>query len=196
MITFLRVRPADRVTEVWAETRRREGTTAIEVGGITAEDVAAARAGGLLPVAAGVGPVDAAAWVVEPAEALSLTDRGIEGWRITVIDTGHEESVLDAVARSRAAYVRAGRSRVASMAELMSLPGLAACVSVFVDSVEDAVEAVGAGAGDLLLRDWDTERIGQLRDALGGVLVERTAYPLGVEIDAARSHLLPELFTA
>ena len=196
MITFLRVRPADRVTEVWAETRRREGTTAIEVGGITAEDVAAARAGGLLPVAAGVGPVDAAAWVVEPAEALSLTDRGIEGWRITVIDTGHEESVLDAVARSRAAYVRAGRSRVASMAELMSLPGLAACVSVFVDSVEDAVEAVGAGAGDLLLRDWDTERIGQLRDALGGVLVERTAYPLGVEIDSARSHLLPELFTA
>ena len=34
--------------------------------------------------------------------------------------------------------------------------------------------AVADGAGDLLLRGWDTERLGELRDRLGGRLVERT----------------------
>ena len=37
-----------------------------------------------------------------------------------------------------------------------------------------ALAAVDAGATDLLLRDWDTESIGALRDALpAGALVER-----------------------
>jgi FO synthase len=65
-----------------------------------------------------------------------------------------------------------------------------------VASVEDAVDAVGSGAGDLILRDWDTESIGQLRDALGGRLVERTAVPIGVDTDGARNHLGAPAFTA
>ncbi|OFW67308.1 MAG: 7,8-didemethyl-8-hydroxy-5-deazariboflavin synthase subunit CofH [Actinobacteria bacterium RBG_16_68_21] len=196
MITFLALRPADGVTEVWAATRRREGTTTVEIAGITTADVVGAIAGGLLPVSSGPGEGGAAAWVAEPAVVLGLAERGIPGWRLTVIDDGEEESVLDAAARSRASHVRTGRSRVAAMAELVSIPGLETVVSVFVDSVEDAVAAVAAGAGDLLLRDWDTERIGQLRDALGGALVERTAFPIGLAADVARAGLPPEVFAA
>ncbi len=196
MITFFRVRPAEAVTEVWAATRRREGTTGVEVAGITAADVAGAAAGGVLPVAAGPGDAEAAAWVVEPSDAVALGRDGVPGWRITVVDTGGEEGVLDAIARTGAAFVRTGRSRVADLADLVSTPGLATVVSVFVDSVDDALAAVGAGAGDLILRDWDTESIGQLRAALGSSLVERTALPPGVAIDEARRALPAAVFTA
>ena len=69
-------------------------------------------------------------------------------------------------------------------AEIASLPGLAVAVSVFVDTVEESLAAVAAGATDLLLRDWDTARIGALRDALAPrALVERTALPPGITID-------------
>ncbi len=195
MITFCRLRPAFGVTEVWAATRRREGSTAAEVGG-DATDVVAALAGGLLPVSTRLDG-EAVAWVVPPADALELAGRGVPGWRITVVDEGSRELVLDAVARSRAAFLRTGRSRVSEAASIAGLPAIACAVSVFVDSVDDAVAAVAAGATDLLLRDWSTDGIGELRDALAPrVLVERTALPPGVEIDAAREALDPPMFTA
>jgi len=195
MITFLRVRPTDTATEVWAATHRREGTTALETPSIDAASVDGALAGGVLPVGLGTGGAEPAAWVVAPEGALALHQRGVPGWRITVEDSGAEEAVLDALARSRAAFLRTGRSRVAAAADLVSTPGLDVRVSVFVDSVDDAVAAVASGASDLVLRDWDTESIGQLRDALDGRLTERTALPVGVPIDEARDGLAETAFT-
>ncbi len=80
---------------------------------------------------------------------------------------------------------------------MVSIPGSRAVVSTFVDTVEDAAIAVADGASDLLLRDWDTERIGELRDALEqGQLVERTVFPLGVEYDDAAEELESGAFAA
>jgi FO synthase len=105
--------------------------------------------------------------------------------------------VLDALARTRAAYLRAGRSRVEDAAELVALPGIDARVSVYVDSVTDAMRVVSQGARDLLLRDWDTEAIGDLRATLDGYeLIERVALPPEVTIDQARKELDDALFTA
>ena len=196
MITFLRLRPAEAVNEVWAATRRREGATAVEVVAPIATDVAESLAGGLLPIG-GDSAEGVVSWVVSPAGAVSLAAAGIAGWRLTIVDEGARESVLDAVARSGAAFLRTGRSRVAEAADLAALPGLDVTVSVFVDSMEDAVSAIALGAGDLLLRDWDTESIGHLRDALGDrMLVERTALPIGVATDDARLEFDKDLFKA
>jgi FO synthase len=83
------------------------------------------------------------------------------------------------------------------MAALARLPGIETAVSVFVDDVAQAVKAVEMGATDLLLRDWAPEGIGELRDALGGSgLVERTAFPPGIEIDEARKALTADVFKA
>ena len=194
-ITFHRTRPANAINELWAATRRREGTTSLEVESITAADRAGALAGGLLPVAVGASDTEPAAWVVDPREALELEGRGVPGWRITVVAEGSREAVLDAITRTGAAHLRVGRSAVSTAAELASLPAVDTVVSVFVDSVEDAVAAIAAGARDLLLRDWATEDIGALRDACAPArLVERPAFPIGVEVDAARDTLDPELF--
>ncbi len=196
MITFLRTRPAGQVEEPWAATRRREGTTVLELEHAGASDVAACVAGRVLPVTIGSQETHGAAYVVEPAEALALARDGVPGWRLTVVDAGPAGRVLDAVARTGAGFLRTGRRRVAAAAGLLDVPGLSAVASVFVDSVEDAVDAVRAGAGDLLLRDWDTGSIGELRDAVDGLLMERSAFPLGVAVDDLRDGLPPDIFAA
>jgi FO synthase len=194
-VTFVRTRPAESVTPGAAEIRRRESTTCLEIERPTPEDLGAAVAEAMLVVSGSV-EHDGAAWAVPAGEALSLTDRGVEGWRITVIDSGSREELLDALARTQAAFVRTGRSRVEEVAALTALPGIRAHVSVFVDDVEQAVTAVEAGAGDLLLRDWDLGRLGDLRSALEGDLVERTALPPGVDIDRVREVFDGETFAA
>ncbi len=195
-VTFLRLRPAEAVNELWAATRRREGTTAVEVSGLAATDRTAALAGGLAPVAVGLADIEPVAWVVEPADAATLIKRQIPGWRITVADTGDRSQVLDALARARASFLRTRRSTVPTAVSMVKLPGVDARVSVYVDSPEEAERAVAGGARDLLLRGWDTEGIGNLRSALADYrLIERGALPVELTIDEARVSLDAELFT-
>ncbi len=193
-ITYLRIRPAESLAEPAANSRRREGTTAVEMERFEASDLNAAYAARIMVL----GPqfeTDPSAFLVGPSTALELAKNGVPGWRITVDMTDSLEASLDAVARTGAAYLRVGRSEVATGARVAGLPGIETQVSVFVDGVDQAVSAVGDGAGDLLLRDWDVERIGQLRDALGEhQLVERTLFPPGVEVDEARAVLDKRLF--
>ncbi|MGA8039797.1 MAG: 5-amino-6-(D-ribitylamino)uracil--L-tyrosine 4-hydroxyphenyl transferase CofH [Acidimicrobiia bacterium] len=196
-ITFLRIRPAEGLAEPSATSRVREGTTAVEMAGPTALEVEAGHGAGLLVVSNTVSDVEPAGWVVTPAGAIELADRGVPGWRMTVIHEGTDEEVLNALARSRARFLRSSRSGVRESAAIAGLPGLCCEVSVFVDEVEHAVRAVEAGATDLLLRDWDVERIGELRRALGSRgLVERTVFPLAVEVDEARSNLAASCLSA
>lgn len=194
MITFCRVRPAETVSQLSATTRRTEGTTTLELNGMRDEDRSAALAGGILPVETGGTDGTPSAWVVSPGQAVRLSELGIPGWRITVVNEGTRSEVLDGVARSGARFLRTGRSSVGAAASISSLPGVDTVVSVFVDSVEDAAKAIADGAGDLLLRDWGAERIGELRDAVG-TLIERPAIPIDIDLEEARRGLPEEALT-
>ncbi len=196
IITFLRLRPAESLAEPAAASRRREGTTTVEIAGPTEADLAGAAAGGVLVTSSEVGGAEPAGWVVAPESALALAGAGVPGWRITIVANEDKESVLDALARSRATFIRASRSHVEEVASLAALPGIETSVSVFVDDVEQAIRAIDLGATDLLLRDWDVERLGDLREALPGhLLVERTVFPPGLEVDEARERLPTPSFT-
>ena len=194
-VMYSRIRPGDVLTEPVATSRRREGTTTVEMISPTAHDLEVARAGGLQIVARELGSVTPAGWVLPPEATIEAAHKGHRGWRLTVIDEGAREEVLEALARSGAAFLRSKRSRVGDAVALAGLPGIEASVSVFVDDVAQAVRVVEEGATDLLLRDWGTEGIGELREALSFVqLVERTAFPLGIEIDEARETLPAAVF--
>ncbi len=196
-VTFLQVRPTDRVNELWAATRRREGATAAEVASLDPAGRRELLAGGLVPLATADTEAEPLAWVVDGTGALALAERGVPGWRLTVVFDDPREPLLDALARSGAAYLRTPRSRITDAASLAGLPGVDTAVSVFVDTVDQAVAAFDAGATDLLLRGWDTESVGALRDALAPApLVERGALPLPVEVDEARELLDADLFAA
>jgi hypothetical protein len=84
-VTFLQLRPATEVNEIWASTRRREGTLVVEVETPSDTDVLSAQKGGLI-LASGDASVDAPAYVVHSSETRNLSRRGVAGWRVTVID--------------------------------------------------------------------------------------------------------------
>ena len=187
-ITFLR-RAADAASPV--------GARVLESAGMGDADVAAALAAGLLPVETSDPEAPALAWALPPEGALALLGRGVAPWRITVRAEGARDDVLDAMARTRAPYLRGEGGQVALAVALAALPGSEAVASVPAADLAQALDAVSAGAGDLILDGWDDARVGALRDALAPVvLVERTALPPGTEIDAARDTLDRPLFTA
>ena len=193
-ITFVRLRPVEAVREKWAEARRREGSTAIEVRHLTEGDRDAAFSCGLLVVAGEDASAVSPAYVARPDGARALTKRGVRGWQMTLIPDADRASTIDALARTGAAFFRVGRSAVADTMSIALLPGLESRISVFVDTVEEALEAVTHGARDLVLRGWDTEAIGLLRDAVPLPLLERTALPPGVTINEVRNRLEPDAF--
>jgi FO synthase len=171
--------------------------TAREAAGLDEAGVAGALADGLLPVetAAAAGP--ALAWVADPAGAMALHEAGVAGWRITVRHEGPRAAVLDALSRSSAAFLRAEPSRVEEAIELGWLPGITTRVSVVAGSLEDALDAIAAGAVDLVVGDWGPDEVAALREAIAPrALVERTALPPEVDVDDARADLPRPLFTA
>lgn len=192
-ITFVRLRPARAMTPAAAESRRREGTTVVELAGADEAAITASLGGGLLPVAIGHAGPEGAAWVLPAGTGVEHES----GWRITIdAGTASFESILDEVARVQPAFLRCGRGRVSELSRITSLPDIESVVSVFVDDIESAVAAVAAGAGDLLLRDWDGERIGDLRDALfPHQLLERSAFSPHRPIDEMRAQLPASVFT-
>lgn len=136
--------------------------------------------------------VEAAAWLLSPSDASRLI--AAAGWRVSIRQEDGRSAVLDALARTGAWALHTDHPGPA--AELIGLAGLDVAVSVFVTSVDQAIEAVSAGATDLVVEDWDDETVGRLRDALAGGLVERTVFPPGTPVDEARRELSPAWFTA
>jgi len=123
-ITFLRLRPAGKLAEPTATSRRREGTTAVEMSFPTSAELTAAYKAGILVLSESVSDPEPSAWVVRPDEALALAERGIPGWRLTVVAEGSREAILDALARSGAWFARSTRSEISEIAALSSLPGV------------------------------------------------------------------------
>ena len=168
-----------------------------EAAGIDDAVVASALERGLLPVASDRADAPAIAWVVAPAQAMELLARGVGGWRIGVRHEGSRADVLDAIVRTGAAFLRTTPAGLEEAIELGWLPGVTTRVSVVVGSLEEALDALAAGADDLVVGDWGAEEMGALRDALAPrALIERTALPPETEIDDAREALARPLFTA
>ena len=109
IVTFLQLRPAETVNEVWASTRRREGTLAVEVSSPTLQDVVEAQKSGLLLVS-GDGGVAAPAYALAPRHIKVLGSGEVAGWRITIVNEGSTMHVVDALALTRASFLQIGRA--------------------------------------------------------------------------------------
>ena len=168
-----------------------------EVAGLDDAAVALALEQGLLPVETAGAAAPAIAWVADPPVAMELLARGIAGWRITVRHVGARAEVLDALARTGAAFLRTDAAGVEEAIELGWLPGISTRVSVVVNTPAEALDAIAAGAVNLVVGDWGPDEVAALRDAIAPrALVERTALPPQTEIDDARADLARPLFTA
>ncbi len=173
------------------------GALAVEGAGFDEARTSAALAAGLTPVETGGPTGTPLAWILDPADAIALAERGVDGRRISVRHAGTRQEVIDACARARAAYLRTTPDRVAEAASICGLPAMATRVSVAVGSLDEAVACVRMGAGDLVVAGWDEQDLGRLREAVAPEgLVERTALPPGTMVDHVREALPRPLLTA
>ena len=173
------------------------GDTARELDDGASAGLAAAHAAGLIPVVHGAGDDGAPARVLSPAEALAAAEDGVGGWRITIRHEGRRAEVLDAIVRAEAAFLRTSAADCAEAVALAALPTVTTVVSREVETLDEAVAAVRAGVGDLVLDGWDDEAVADLREALAPAhIAERTAFPIGTEIDDARAALDRAAFKA
>ena len=92
---------------------------------------------------------------------MELLARGVAGWRITVRHDGPRADVLDALARTGAAFLRTAPEQLEEAIELGWLPGVSTRVSVVVGSLTEALDAIAAGAVDLVVGDWDPDAVGR-----------------------------------
>jgi len=139
----------------------------------------------------------AAAWVADAETIASLRERGVHGWRLTLRHEDSREHVLDTIVRSDSAYLRTTLDRRDEAIALCSLPGARTVASLPVTNHDQAVDAILAGIGDLVVDGWDDDALGRLRDAVPAVrLVERGPFPPSVAIDDAREVLSRPLFKA
>jgi FO synthase len=137
------------------------------------------------------------AWVADADTITVLRGRGVDGWRLTLRHDAARAQVLDTLVRSDVAFLRTTPERRDEAIALCALPGSVCVSSLEVGSLADAVDAVEAGIGDLILDGWDEEMVGALRDALAQTrLVERGPFPVGLDIDRARTVLSRPLFKA
>ena len=90
---------------------------------------------------------------------------------------------LEALA-SRATIRCTDAAGLESAIELGWLPGITTRVSIAVDTLEEALDAIAAGAVDLVVGDWGADEVGAMRDAIAPrALVERTALAPETAID-------------
>ena len=160
--------------------------------------VAAALETGLLPVETLAADSPAIAWVVDSrGRHGAARARESPGGASPCATPGRGPSVLDALARTGAAFLRTDHAGLEEAIELGWLPGVSTRVSVVVGSLTEALDAIAGGAVDLVVGDWGPTQVGALRDAIAPrALVERTALPPEAEIDDAREALARPLFTA
>jgi len=196
IITFCRTIAADAsVTDDQLVAAHAAGVTTLEVAVCTDDVAARALASGLLAVSRHIDDA-VVGWVVDPAQAIELHERGIAGDRITVRHTGPFREVIDAVVRAYATWLRVDIDAIASAVEIAQMPAVDVDVSVVVRTVAEAIAAVRAGASDLVVPGaWGDAQIAELRDELGdALLIERTALPLLADIDTQRATLTTTQF--
>ena len=168
-----------------------------EEAGYTDAAVADAIAHKVLPVETLNTDGPAAAWVMDPADALTAVEGGLSAWRVTVRHGDSREDTLDAISRTGAPLLRTSADRMDEAIDLCGLPGSVTRSSLPVAGHDDALAAVAAGIDDLMLTDVDDAAVARLRDAIApATLVERTAFPVGLEIDDAREVLSRPLLKA
>ncbi len=184
IVTFLRVGVGDP-----ARVREEAGYTDAAVADAIAHKV--------LPVETLATDGPAAAWVMNPADALAEVEGGLPAWRVTIRHGDSREDTLDAISRTGAPLLRTSADQVDEAIDLCGLPGSVTRSSLPVAGHDDAVAAVAAGIDDLVLTDVDDAAVARLRDAIApAALVERTAFPVGLEIDDARDVLSRPLLKA
>ena len=190
-ISYLRIRPCDSDNEIYLNSRAKEGTSAFTLKPELDIDYKNLLINGFQTISSDIAS-NSSAWFID--DELINTKINQNSKRLIYRYRGIKENALEIISRYKPAIVLI--ESLEDMEFLMSLNGTTNfIISKYVNSIDDAIEAVKRGVDDLFLRDWSKDQILELQSNLSNPLYERTILSPLLEVNEARNLLEKTEFT-
>jgi len=190
-ISYLRIRPCDSDNEIYLNSRAKEGTSAFTIKPELDIDYKNLLINGFQTISSDIAS-NSSAWFID--DELINTKINHNSKRLIYRYRGIKENALEIISRYKPAIVL-----IESLEDIeffMFLNGTTNfIISKYVNSIDDAIEAVKRGVDDLFLRDWSKDQILELQSKLSIPLYERTILSPLLEVNEARNLLEKTEFT-
>ena len=190
-ISYLRIRPCDSDNEIYLNSRAKEGTSGFTLKPELDIDYQNLLINGFQTISSDIAS-NSSAWFID--DKLINTKINQNSKRLIYRYRGIKENALEIISRYKPAIVL-----IESLEDIeffMFLNGTTNfIISKYVNSIDDAIEAVKRGVDDLFLRDWSKDQILELQSKLSNPLYERTILSPLLEVNEARNLLEKTEFT-
>lgn len=190
-ISYLRIRPCDSDNEIYLNSRAKEGTSAFTLKPDLNINYQNLLINGFQTISSDI-VSNSSAWFIDD----ELIDTKIKQnpKRLIYRYKGIKENALEVISRYKPAIVLI--DSLEDVEFFMSLNGTSNfIISKYVNSIDDAIDAVKRGVDDLFLRDWSKDQILELQSNLSNHLYERTILSPLLEVNEARNLLEKTEFT-
>ena len=190
-ISYLRIRPCDSDNEIYLSSRSKEGTSAFTLKPELDIDYQNLLINGFQTISSDIAS-NSSAWFID--DELINTKINQTSKRLIYRYKGIKENALEVISRYKPAIVL-----IESLEDIQFFRSLNGTtnfiISKYVNSIDDAIEAVKMGIDDLFLRDWSKDQILELQSKLSIPLYERTILSPLLEVNEARNLLEKTEFT-
>ena len=190
-ISYLRIRPCDSDNEIYLNSRAKEGTSGFTLKPELDIDYQNLLINGFQTISSDIAS-NSSAWFID--DELINTKINQTSKRLIYRYKGIKENALEVISRYKPAIVL-----IESLEDIQFFRSLNGTtnfiISKYVNSIDDAIEAVKMGVDDLFLRDWSKDQILELQSKLSIPLYERTILSPLLEVNEARNLLEKTEFT-
>ena len=188
-ISFLRIRPCENDNEIFLNSRKKEGTSSFLIKKeLNFNEI---NKKGFQTIS-NKSSYQSSMWIVNDNNWEQFQDK--DSRRLIYSYKGNKEIALEVLTRLEPRVIEISNINDMNFINTYK-PKYKHLISMYVDTKEDAINAIKNGINDLLLRDWNTEQIKDLQSISKQNLYERTVLSPLLSIDEARKLLDKGEFT-
>ena len=188
-ISFLRIRPCENDNEIFLNSRKKEGTSSFLVKKqLNFNEI---NKKGFQTISNN-SSYESSMWLLNDNNWKQFQDK--DSKRLIYSYKGNKEIALEVLTRLEPRAIEILNINDMNFINTYK-PKYKHLISMYVDTKEDAINAIKNGINDLLLRDWNTEQIKDLQSTSKQNLYERTVLSPLLSIDEARKLLDKAEFT-
>ena len=190
-ISYLRIRPCDSDNEIYLNSRAKEGTSTFTLKSEIPVNYENLLIKGFQTLASDLS-ISSSAWFITDENVTSKITHNSK--RLIYRYKGNKENALEIISRNKPSTILI--EDISEVAFLQSINGATNFnISIYANSVDDAIEAVENGVDDLFLRDWSKDQIFELQGKTEEPVYERTLLSPLFDVNEARSNLEKTEFT-
>ncbi len=190
-ISYLRIRPCDSDNEIYLNSRAKEGTSTFTLKSEIPVNYENLLIKGFQTLASDLS-ISSSAWFITDENVTSKITHNSK--RLIYRYKGNKENALEIISRNKPSTILI--EDISEVAFLQSINGATNFnISIYANSVDDAIEAVENGIDDLFLRDWSKDQIFELQGKTEEPVYERTLLSPLFDVNDARSNLEKTEFT-